>query len=198
TKLDGDARGGAALSIRAVTGAPVKFVGIGEKPEALEQFHPERMASRILGMGDILTLIEKASDVVSERKAKELERKIKKQAFTLEDFRDQLLQIQKMGPLEEVLSMIPGMGAKLKNVKGAGFDEREIKKAIAIINSMTKQERKNYRIINGSRRKRIARGSGTTVQDVNRLLKNFQAMEGMMKKLSKGKMKNLFRGGFPF
>ncbi len=198
TKLDGDARGGAAISIKAVTGAPIKFVGVGEKLDALEQFHPSRMASRILGMGDVLTLIEKASSVVSEKKAKELERKIRKQQFTLEDFRDQLLQIQKMGPLEDIISMIPGMGSKLKAVKNASVDEREIKKAVAIINSMTKEERRNYRIINGSRRKRIAAGSGTTVQDVNRLIKNFQAMENMMKKLSKGKMRGLPKGGFPF
>lgn len=198
TKLDGDARGGAAISIRAVTGCPIKFVGVGEKLADLETFHPSRMASRILGMGDVLSLIEKASAVVDEKKAKELEKKILKSKFDLEDFRDQLVKIQQMGPLEDILGMIPGLGGKMGQMGQPGIDEGEIGKNIAIINSMTRLERGNYRIIDGSRRKRIAAGSGTTAQDVNRLLKNFQAMGSMMKKLTKKGMKSLKRGGFPF
>jgi signal recognition particle subunit SRP54 len=186
TKMDGDARGGAALSIRAVTGAPVKFVGTGEKPEALEPFHPERMASRILGMGDILTFVEKAQEQVDEKQAKELERKLRRAEFTLEDFRDQLLRLRKMGSMEEILGMIPGLGGKMKELKGAAPDEAELKKVVAIIDSMTAQERRNAKILNGSRRKRIASGSGTTVQDVNRLMKNFQQAEDMIRRMSKG------------
>jgi signal recognition particle subunit SRP54 len=185
TKMDGDARGGAALSIRAVTGAPIKFVGVGEKTDALEAFFPERMASRILGMGDILTLVEKAQETVDEKKAKELARKIRRSEFTLEDFRDQLVSIRKMGSIEDLLGMIPGMGGKMKELKSAAPDEKELSRVVAIIDSMTREERENAKIINGSRRKRIALGSGTTVQDVNRLLKNFQQAEGMLKRFSK-------------
>ncbi len=197
TKMDGDARGGAALSIRAVTGAPVKFVGVGEKHDALEAFYPDRMASRILGMGDILTLAEKAQETVDEKKARELERKIRRSEFTLEDFRDQLIGIRKMGSIEDLLGMIPGMGGKMKELKAAAPDERELARVVAIIDSMTREERGNAKIINGSRRKRIAQGSGTTVQDVNRLLKNFQQAEGMLRRFSKGAGKR--RGkGMPF
>jgi len=198
TKLDGDARGGAAISIRAVTGCPIKFVGVGEKLGDLELFHPSRMASRILGMGDVLSLIEKATEVVDEKKALELEKKIRKSQFNLEDFRDQMIKLQQMGPLEDIMGMIPGLGSKVREMGQGGIDEREIRKNVAIINSMTRPERENYRIISGSRRKRIAAGSGTTAQDVNRLLKNFQAMESMMKKMTKKGMKSLKRGGFPF
>jgi len=197
TKMDGDARGGAALSIKAVTGKPIKFVGIGEKIDALEIFHPDRMASRILGQGDVLTLVEKAQMAFDEKTARELEKKIRKDSFTLEDFRDQLRQIRKMGSLEDIMGMIPGMG-KIKGMKNVTPDEKEFVKIIAIIDSMTKKERINYRIINGKRRKRIARGSGTTVQDVNRLLKNYIEMRKMMKKLTRGGAKYLKRGNFPF
>ncbi|HEY5995629.1 MAG TPA: signal recognition particle protein [Candidatus Deferrimicrobiaceae bacterium] len=185
TKMDGDARGGAALSIRAVTGAPVKFVGVGEKLDALEPFFPERMASRILGMGDILTLVEKAQEQIDEKEAKDLQRKLRRNQFTLEDFRDQLQRMRKMGSMEEIMGMIPGLGGKLKQLKEAAPDEKELGRTVAIIDSMTREERANAKIINGSRRKRIAAGSGTTVQDVNRLLKNFQQAEDMIKRLSK-------------
>jgi len=197
TKADGDARGGAALSIRAVTGAPVKFVGTGEKLDALEPFHPERMASRILGMGDILTFVEKAQDQVDEKQAKELERKLRKNEFTLEDFRDQLLRLKKMGSMEEILGMIPGLGAKAKELKGMAPDETELTRVVAIIDSMTPQERRNARILNGSRRKRIAAGSGTTVQDVNRLMKNFQQAEAMIQRMTKGGARGMGRN-LPF
>ncbi len=173
-------------------------MGVGEKLDELETFHPSRMASRILGMGDVLSLIEKASAVVDEKKARELEKKIRKSQFTLDDFRDQMIKIQQMGPLEDILGMIPGLGGKVRDLGQAGVDEGEIRKNVAIIGSMTKKERENHRMIDGSRRKRIAAGSGTTPQDVNRLLKNFQAMESMMKKLTKKGMKSLKRGGFPF
>jgi signal recognition particle subunit SRP54 len=186
TKLDGDARGGAALSIRAVTGAPVKFVGVGEKLDALEPFFPDRMASRILGMGDIVTLVEKAQETVDEKQARELERKIRRSEFTLEDFREQMVNLRKMGSFEEILGMIPGLGGRMKELKGAAPDEKELTRTVAIIDSMTVEERRNAKLINGSRRKRIAAGSGTTVQDVNRLLKNFQQAEGMLKRFSGG------------
>ncbi len=185
TKMDGDARGGAVLSIRAVTGAPVKFVGVGEKLDALESFFPDRMASRILGMGDVLTLVEKAQETIDAKKAKELERKIRRAEFTLEDFRDQLVSLRRMGSLDDLLGMIPGMGGKMKELKAAAPDEKELARVVAIIDSMTREERGNAKIINGSRRKRIALGSGTTVQDVNRLLRNFQQAEGMLKRFSK-------------
>ncbi len=184
TKMDGDARGGAALSIRSVTGAPIKFVGVGEKSDALEPFFPDRMASRILGMGDILTLVEKAQEGVDEKQAKDLEKKLRKNQFTLEDFREQLARVSKMGSMEDLLGMIPGIGGKLKELKGAAPDESELKRTLAIIDSMTPAERRNVKILNGSRRKRIALGSGTTVQEVNRLLKNFQQAEGMIKRFS--------------
>jgi len=184
TKMDGDARGGAALSIRAVTGAPIQFVGVGEKLDALEPFFPDRMASRILGMGDILTLVEKAQETIDEKQARELERKLRKSQFTLEDFRDQLLRVRKMGSMEDLLGMIPGMGGKLKELKGAAPDEAELRRTLAIIDSMTREERHNVKILNGSRRKRIALGSGTTVQEVNRLLKSFQQAEQMIKRFS--------------
>ncbi|RJP23982.1 MAG: signal recognition particle protein [Deltaproteobacteria bacterium] len=197
TKMDGDARGGAALSIRAVTGAPVKFVGVGEKLDALEPFHPDRMASRILGMGDILTFVEKAQEQVDEKQAKELERKLRKNEFTLEDFRDQLLRLRKMGSMEDLLGMIPGVGGKMKQLQGAAPDEAELKKVVAIIDSMTARERRNAKLLNGSRRKRIAAGSGTTVQDVNRLMKNYQQAEEMIKRFSKGGMRGMGRN-LPF
>ena len=185
TKVEGDARGGAALSIRSVAEVPIKFVGVGEKLDALEAFHPERLASRILGMGDVLTLVEKAAEAIDQDKAQALAKKIAKNAFTLEDFRDQLGQLKKMGSLESILKMMPGMGGKMKQLKNLQPDEKELVRTEAIINSMTKQERANHTIINASRRKRIARGSGTTVTDVNRLLKNFQQARKMMKQFSK-------------
>jgi signal recognition particle subunit SRP54 len=198
TKMDGDARGGAALSLKAVMGKPIKFVGIGEKIEALEVFHPERMATRILGMGDILTLVEKAQATVDEQQARELEKKIRKNEFTLEDFRSQLTQIKKMGSLQDILSMIPGFN-KIKALKQISPDEKEMVRITAIIDSMTRKERLNYLLIDGQRRKRIALGSGTTVQDVNRLLKNYGEMRKMMKKMtSKDGIKALKRGNFPF
>ena len=197
TKMDGDARGGAALSLKAVIGKPIKFVGVGEKIEALEVFHPDRMASRILGMGDVLTLVEKAREAVDEREAQALEQKIRKNEFTLEHFRNQLTQIRKMGPLQEILGMIPGM-KKIKALKEMTPDEGELVRIGAIIDSMTRRERRNHLLIDGSRRKRIARGSGTTVQDVNRLLKNYIEMRKMMKRMTQGGIKSLRRGNFPF
>jgi signal recognition particle subunit SRP54 len=196
TKLDGDARGGAALSIRAVTQRPIVFVGVGEKLDALEIFHPDRMASRILGMGDVLSLIEKAEIAYDEKKARELERKVRKDEFTLEDFVEQIRQLRKMGPLEDLLNMIPGMG-KMGGAVNFQEGERELVKTEAIINSMTREERRNHTIINGSRRLRIARGSGTSVQDVNRLLKNYTQMRKMMKKMGRWKGKGL-PSGLPF
>ncbi|MCX8116698.1 MAG: signal recognition particle protein [Desulfobacterota bacterium] len=198
TKMDGDARGGAALSIKAVTQKPIKFVGVGEKLDALEIFHPDRMASRILGMGDILTLIEKAEAAFDEKQAKEIERKIRKDAFTLEDFRDQLRQIRKMGSLESILSMIPGLPKRMKGLAGLEIDEKELGRVEAIINSMTPEERANYTIINGSRRLRIAAGSGTSVQEVNRLLKQYAQARKMMKQFTKLSGKGMGRGRMPF
>lgn len=198
TKMDGDARGGAALSLKAVMGKPIKFVGVGEKIDALEVFHPERMTSRILGMGDVLSLVEKAQATVDEKEARELEKKFRKNEFTLEDFRNQLKQIRKMGSLQDILGMIPGFG-RMKALKGMTPDEKELIRISAIIDSMTNTERLNYLIIDGQRRKRIALGSGTTVQDVNRLLKNYIDMRKIMKKMtSKEGMKALRRGNFPF
>jgi len=188
TKLDGDARGGAALSIKAVTGKPIKFVSAGEKLDAIEPFYPDRMASRILGMGDIITLVEKAQKQVDEEKAKKLEEKLKKNQFTLEDFREQIREIRKMGPLKEILSMIPGLGSSLR---GIDIDEKELVKIEAIINSMTPEERRKPQIINASRKRRIAMGSGTTVQDVNRLLRQFEEMQKLLKQLNRGKFKGL-------
>ncbi|MGM0471657.1 MAG: signal recognition particle protein [Bacillota bacterium] len=204
TKLDGDARGGAALSIRKVTGKPIKFVGTGEKLESLEPFHPDRMASRILGMGDVLSLIEKAEESIDADEAKKLEKKIRKEEFTLEDFRDQMGQVRDMGPLDQIMDMIPGMG-KLKKMKGFDMDEEHLDQIEAIINSMTVEERRNPDIINGSRRRRIARGSGTEVQDVNRLLKQFNQAKKMMKQIGdmqkgmgSGGGGGMFGGKFPF
>ena len=197
TKMDGDARGGAALSLKAVTGKPIKFVGIGERVDALEVFHPKRMASRILGMGDVLTLVEKAKAAIDEREARELEKKIRKDAFTLEDFRNQLVQVKKMGSLRDLINMIPGLN-KVKAVKDLEPDEKDLVKTVAIIDSMTRKERLNYQIIDGRRRKRIARGSGTTVQDVNRLLKNYAEAKKIMKRMTKGGVKTLRRGNLPF
>lgn len=197
TKMDGDARGGAALSLKAVIGKPIKFVGVGEKIDALEVFNPDRMASRILGMGDVLTLVEKVQATVDEKDARILEAKIRKNEFTLADFRNQLTQIRKMGPIQEILGMIPGL-KKIKNLSEMTPDDREFVRIGAIIDSMTVKERRNHLLIDGSRRKRIARGSGTTVQDVNRLLKNYEEMRKMMKRMTKGGMKSLRRGNFPF
>ena len=198
TKMDGDARGGASLSLKAVMGKPIKFVGVGEKIDALEIFHPERMASRILGMGDILTLVEKAQATVDEKEARELEKKIRKNEFTLEDFRNQLAQIRKMGSLQDLLGMIPGL-SKMKEMKKMAPDESELVKITAIIDSMTKKERQNYLIIDGQRRKRIAMGSGTTVQDINKLLKSYGEMRKLMKKMTtKDGLKALKRGNFRF
>ncbi len=192
--MEGDARGGAALSMRAVIGKPIKFLGVGEKLDALEVFHPDRLASRILGMGDVLTLIEKAQESFDVEQVKALEKKFRQESFTLEDFRQQLLQIRKMGPLEGLLDMIPGLN-KIKALKGAKPDEKELRRVEAIILSMTPDERNNSQIINGSRRRRIARGSGTTVEEVNRLLKNFAATQKMIKQFGKagkrGRMPNL-------
>ncbi|MBU8569672.1 signal recognition particle protein [Bacillus subtilis] len=191
TKLDGDTRGGAALSIRAVTNTPIKFAGLGEKLDALEPFHPERMASRILGMGDVLTLIEKAQASVDEDKAKELEQKMRTMSFTLDDFLEQLGQVRNMGPLDELLQMMPGAG-KMKGLKNIQVDEKQLNHVEAIIKSMTVLEKEQPDIINASRRKRIAKGSGTSVQEVNRLLKQFDEMKKMMKQMtnmSKGKKK---------
>ncbi len=200
TKLDGDARGGAALSMRAITGKPIKLAGIGEKLNDIEIFHPDRMVSRILGMGDVLTLIEKASSTIDENEAKELERKLRKNQFDLEDFRKQIQQIRKLGSLESIIKMLPGFG-KLKQMKNFKIDDKEFIKLEAIINSMTMKERRNPDIIDGSRRKRIARGSGTTVQDVNKLLRQYYQMRDIIKKINKKGFKgmpkdfrNIFRG----
>jgi len=198
TKMDGDARGGAALSLKAVIGKPIKFAGVGEKIDAFEVCYPERMASRILGMGDILTLVEKAQAAVNEKTARELERKIRKSEFNLADFRDQIKQIQSMGPIQDILKMIPGLG-KIKNLRDVRPDEKELVKTVAIIDSMTKKERLNYTIIDGQRRKRIARGSGTTVQDINKLLKSYGEMRKLMKRMTtKGGIRSLGMGKIPF
>jgi signal recognition particle subunit SRP54 len=186
SKMEGDARGGAALSIKAVTGKPIKFIGVGEKLDAIEPFFPDRMASRILGMGDMLSLIEKAQEEFDQKEAAKLEKKLKKRDFDLEDFQAQLKQMKKLGSLEQIMGMLPGMG-QLKQLKKIKPNEKELVKIEAIINSMTKEERLDYKIINGSRRKRIARGSGTRIQDVNRLLKNFVQTKKMMESFaSKG------------
>jgi len=191
TKLDADTRGGAALSVKAVTGKPIKFAATGEKLDALEPFYPDRMASRILGMGDVLSLIEKAQASVDEEKAKEMEKKLRDLSFTLDDFLDQLAQIRKMGPLEDLLAMMPGMN-KVKGLKNVKIDEKQLSHIEAIIRSMTPQEKADPDIINASRKKRIANGSGTSIQDVNRLLKQFKDMKKMMKQMmgmTKGKKK---------
>lgn len=188
TKLDGDARGGAALSMRMTTGKPIKFVGLGEKVEDFEVFHPDRLAGRILGQGDILTLVEKAEEVIGEKKAEELAKKIKKNTFTLQDFKEQLQQIKKMGSMESILSMIPGIGSKMK---GMNVDEKQMVRTEAVIDSMTMEERLHPKILNAKRRKRIARGCGLSVQDVNRLMKQYEQMRKMMKKFKKGGMSSL-------
>jgi signal recognition particle subunit SRP54 len=197
TKLDGDSRGGAALSVKSITGRPIKFVGMGEKLDALEPFYPDRMASRILGMGDMLSLIEKAQANVDLEKAKNLEKKLRTQEFTLDDFLDQLQQVKNMGPLDQLMGMIPGMN-KLPKGQDMAVNEKELTKIEAIISSMTKRERQTPSIIDGSRRKRIALGSGTKVQDVNRLLKQFEQTKKLMRQFSQGRDKMAKRGGFPF
>jgi signal recognition particle subunit SRP54 len=195
TKLDGDARGGAALSISKVSGAPVKFVGLGEKYDALEGFYPERIVSRVLGMGDLLSLIERAEQAVDRKAAEELERKLRKSEFTLEDFRDQLKQVRKMGPLDQIMDMLPKMGPLANLPKDATVDDKKLKQVEAIINSMTNEERRDHNVIDGKRRKRIAKGSGTTVQDVNTVLKQYLQMRTMMKQYgamaARSKMKGL-------
>lgn len=198
TKLDGDTRGGAALSIRAVTNKPIKFVGMGEKLDQLEPFYPDRMASRILGMGDVLSLIERAQATIDEKKALELEKKIRSQQFTFEDFLEQINQVKKLGPLDEILGMIPGINNKA--LKNLDIDEREIVKIQAIIQSMTPAERNDPNIIDSSRRKRIALGSGTTVQDVNKLLKQFKETKKMMRRFAdmEKTMKKKGKRKFPF
>lgn len=210
TKLDGDTRGGAALSVKAVTGCPIKFAALGEKIDALEPFHPERMASRILGMGDMLSLIEKAQSNIDAEKAKEMERKMRNAEFTFDDFLEQMEQVKKLGPLDQIMDMIPGMG-KMKQMKDIKVDEKQMGRVEAIVHSMTKEEKQNPDMINHSRRKRIAAGSGTTLADVNRLIKQFDEMRRMMKQFSdmmgpKGKgnkmLKQLGKAGkgmrFPF
>ncbi len=196
TKMDGDARGGAALSIKAVTGKPIKFFGTGEKLEALEVFHPDRIASRILGMGDVLSFIEKAQAAFDEKEAEKMSKKLLKKEFNLSDFRDAMLAMGKLGPLDSMTQMIPGMKDVAKDPKALETAEKEIKKTIAIINSMTPKERLNHTILNGSRRKRIAKGSGTRVEDINRMIKNYMQMRGMMKNMGKmGKMaKRMMKG----
>jgi signal recognition particle subunit SRP54 len=188
TKLDGDARGGAALSVKAVTGKPILYASTGEKLDAFERFHPDRMAQRILGMGDVMTLVEKAERQFDEKQAEELERKIRRQEFTFDDFLDQLHQVRRMGPVSGLLKMIPGLGSQLSGLK---IDDRELDRVQAIITSMTPEERANPSILNGSRRRRIAQGSGTNVSAVNQLVKQFSQMQKMMRQLSQGKMPSL-------
>ncbi|MCT4585100.1 MAG: signal recognition particle protein [Peptostreptococcaceae bacterium] len=200
TKLDGDTRGGAALSVRAVTNKPIKFLGMGEKLDDLEAFHPDRMASRILGMGDVLSLIEKAQDAIDEKQAKEMEERIRKQEFSFEDFLSQLEQIKKLGPLNKIMEMIPGLSG-MKQMKDINFDDKEIVRIQAIIQSMTKEERRKPSILNASRKRRIAKGSGTTVAQLNRLLKQFEQTKKMMKQftdMQKGMGKKGSKMKFPF
>jgi signal recognition particle subunit SRP54 len=194
TKVDGDARGGAAISMRAVTGVPIKFLGTGEKPDALEVFHPDRLASRILGMGDVMTLVERAEAAFDQDQAERMERKLREASFDLEDFLEQFQQVQQMGPLSQILEMVPGLGRMTGQVS-AEVTDRQFKRIEAIILSMTPEERRNPRILNASRKRRVARGSGTTVQEVNALLKQFRQMQQMMKQLGKGKggMRGLMR-----
>src|SRR5690625_3761707 len=195
TKLDGDTRGGAALSIKAVTDKPIKFAGTGEKLDELEVFHPERMASRILGMGDVLTLIEKAESQVDEQQARELEEKMRTMSFTLDDFLEQMGQVRQMGPLEDLMAMIPGAN-RMKGLQNAQIDERQLSHIEAIIQSMTKEERENPKIMNASRKRRVAKGSGTNVSQVNRLLKQFNDMQKMMKQMTNMQSGKRGRGGF--
>ncbi len=198
TKMEGDARGGAALSVKKVTGKPIKYVGVGEKLDALEPFHPERVASRILGMGDVLTLIEKAQKAFDEKQALEMEKRLMEGEFTLEDMREQLKALRSMGSLESIIDMLPGFGGMKSMLKNARINEKEIAHMEAVINSMTREERLNPSIINSSRKRRIARGSGTSVQMVNRVLKQYQQMRKMMKGLKKGKKKMKKLKGLPF
>ncbi|HUQ92592.1 MAG TPA: signal recognition particle protein [Bryobacteraceae bacterium] len=199
TKMDGDARGGAALSIRTITGQPLKFIGVGEKPDAFEAFHPDRTVSRILGMGDVLSLIEKVEQNIDQKQAEEMQRKLIDNEFTLEDFRDQLKQLRKLGPLESLMGMMPQMGGALgKELKNAKVDEKELTRIVAIVDSMTPNERNNHMIVNGSRRRRIAIGSGTTVQDVNQLLKQYTQARKLMKSFSGGMLgKKMGKFKFP-
>jgi len=193
TKMDGDARGGAALSIKTVTGQAIKFVGTGEKVDALEPFFPDRLAGRILGMGDVLSLIEKAEESVDREQAEDLAEKIRKDEFSLDDFRDQLKQIRQMGPLDQILGMLPNMGP-LRGLNQMKVDEKELVHIEAIIDSMTDEERRNHQLLNGSRKKRIARGSGRPVQEINQLLKQYVEMRKMMKSLTRGIMPRMFKG----
>jgi signal recognition particle subunit SRP54 len=196
TKLDGDARGGSALSVTRVTGVPIKFVGTGERPDALEQFHPDRMASRILAMGDVLTLIERAQQTVDETQAKEMERKFRQASFDLEDFLEQIQSVKQMGSLDQIMEMIPGMGKMAKRMP-TEFDDNQMRKVEAIIRSMTAEERRRPEVLNGSRRRRIARGSGTTAQDINQLLNQFRQTQKMMRQFSRSRnpksLMNMFR-----
>jgi len=191
TKMDGDARGGAALSIKSVTGLPIKFIGIGEKADAFEAFHPDRLASRILGMGDMLTLIEKAEKTFDEERAKKLERKVRHATLDLEDFLGQLQEMQKMGPVSQLVEMVPGLSSLTRRA-GAEVDESRLKKVEAIILSMTPEERRNPDIIDGSRKRRIAKGSGTTPQDINQLLNQFRQTQKLMKQMAQGRGKNMW------
>jgi signal recognition particle subunit SRP54 len=193
SKLDGDARGGAALSVAAVTGVPVRFAGTGERPDDLEPFHADRMASRILGMGDVLSLIEKAEEVFDQREADRLQRKLRRQEFTLDDFRSQLLRVRKMGPLHQILSMVPGLNARMAD----DVDPKQVDRIAAIIGSMTSRERRDHRVMNGSRKRRVAHGSGTSVPEVNRLLKQFAQMRKMMRSLQKSGGRGRGRPGWP-
>jgi signal recognition particle subunit SRP54 len=201
TKVDGDARGGAALSIRQATGVPIKFLGIGEKSDALEVFHPDRLASRILDMGDVLSLVERAQEVIDEKSARETAQKIKKNNFTIEDFLKQMQMMKKMGGMESILGMLPGMGGMMKQMKEMAPPDKEMKKIEAIIQSMTAKERNDHRVLNGSRRLRIAKGSGNEVSDVNKFIKQFEQSQKMMQQLMK---MGMGRGGgipgmkFPF
>ncbi len=194
TKVDGDARGGAALSIRSVTGIPLKFLSVGEKPDQLEQFYPDRLASRILGMGDMLSLIERAEASFDERESEDMERKLRTGGFDLEDFLQQLQQIKKMGPLSQIMEMIPGMRNMVKGANMPQVDDNQLKRVEAIINSMTREERRNPSVLDASRRRRIARGSGTSVQELNALLNQFKQMQKMMKQLSGGRMPKMLSG----
>ena len=197
TKMDGDARGGAALSVTRVTGVPIKYMGVGERTDALEDFHPDRMASRILAMGDVLTLIEKAQEAVDESQAKELERKFRQASFDLEDFLQQIQAVKKMGSLSQIVEMIPGMSQLSKRMPAGSLDDGQIERVEAIIRSMTAEERHNPEIINGSRRRRISKGSGTTPQDINQLLNQFRQTQKMMRQLSRSRnpmnLMNMFR-----
>jgi signal recognition particle subunit SRP54 len=190
TKLDGDTRGGAALSVRAVTGKPIKYVSVGEKLDQLEEFHPDRLASRILGMGDVMSLIERAQEQFDEDQAAEMEAKLRKADFTLDDWLTMLRQVRGMGPMQNLLGMVPGLGRQLKNMK-ANIDDRQLDRVEAIILSMTPAERRNSKVIDGSRRRRIAAGSGTSVQQVNQLLQQHRQMQKMMKQVSRGKIPQL-------